>query len=274
MTATAARTLTKEQVHACALRVHAAERARKQIGQLSREHPALTIEDAYAIQCEWVAIKLAEGRRLAGHKIGLTSRAMQMSSQIDEPDFGDLLDDMLFADGATIPADRFIVPRVELELAFVLNRALSGPGCTLAQVLDATAHVIPAAEIIDARIEGVDKATGAPRRVTDTISDNAANAGVVLGRRSFKPAEIDLRWVPALCYRNGVIEETGVSAGVLDHPANGIAWLANKLAAFERRLEPGLVILSGSFIRPVPAQRGDVFRAEFGPLGSLSLQFE
>jgi 2-oxo-hept-3-ene-1,7-dioate hydratase len=273
VTAASARTLTQEQVHACALRVHEAERARRQIGQLSREHPALTIADAYAIQCEWVAIKLAEGRRLLGHKIGLTSRAMQMSSQIDEPDFGDLLDDMLFADGATIPADRFIVPRVELELAFVLRRALQGPGCTLAQVLDATDHVIPAAEIIDARIEAVDKATGAPRRVTDTISDNAANAGVVLGSRSFRPHEVDLRWVPALCYRNGIIEESGVSAAVLDHPGNGIAWLANKLAAFERRLEPGLVILSGSFIRPVPAHRGDEFRAEFGPLGSLSMKF-
>jgi 2-oxo-hept-3-ene-1,7-dioate hydratase len=274
LTAASDRTLTAEQVRDCALRVHEAERTRTQVPQLSRQHPAMTIADAYAIQCEWVAIKVAEGRRLVGHKIGLTSRAMQMSSQIDEPDFGDLLDDMLFADGATIPAGRFIVPRVELELAFTLHRPLSGPGCTLADALAATARVVPAAEIIDARIEGIDRITGAPRRVTDTISDNAANAGVVLSQRSFAPHELDLRWIPALCYRNGVVEESGVSAAVLDHPANGIAWLANKLAAFGRRLEPELVILSGSFIRPVPARRGDVFRAEFGPLGSLSLQFE
>jgi len=267
------RTLSEDDVRACAARIHEAERTRQQIGQLSRAHPGMTIADAYAIQRAWVALKIAEGRRLVGHKIGLTSRAMQMSSQIDEPDYGDLLDDMLFAAGATVPAERFIVPRVELELAFVLHHPLEGPGCTLAAVLAATAHVIPAIEIIDARIESLDRATGAPRRVTDTIADNAANAGVVLGRKAFAPDEVDLRWVPALCYRNGAIEESGVSAGVLDHPANGIAWLANKLAAFDRRLEPEQTILSGSFIRPVPARSGDAFLADFGPLGSFPLHF-
>jgi 2-oxo-hept-3-ene-1,7-dioate hydratase len=267
------RTLSEDEVRSCAARVHEAERTRRQIGQLSRAHPGMTIADAYAVQRAWVALKIAEGRRLAGHKIGLTSRAMQMSSQIDEPDFGDLLDDMFFAAGATVPAGRFIVPRVELELAFVLQRPLAGPGCTLEAVLAATAHVIPAIEIIDARIESLDRATGAPRRVTDTIADNAANAGVVLGRKAFAPDKVDLRWVPALCYRNGAIEETGVSAGVLDHPARGIAWLVNKLAAFERRLEPAQTILSGSFIRPVAARSGDAFLADFGPLGSIALQF-
>ena len=267
------RTLGEDDVRSCAARVHEAERTRQQIGQLSRAHPGMTIADAYAVQRAWVALKIAEGRRLVGHKIGLTSRAMQMSSQIDEPDFGDLLEDMFFTAGATVPAGRFIVPRVELELAFVLDRPLQGPGCTLDAVLAATAHVIPAIEIIDARIESLDRATGAPRRVTDTIADNAANAGVVLGRETFALDRVDLRWVPALCYRNGAIEESGVSAGVLDHPANGIAWLVNKLAAFGRRLEPERTILSGSFIRPVPARSGDSFLADFGPLGSIPLQF-
>ena len=267
------RTLSAEQAKACAVRIDDAERHRTQIRQLSLEFPAMTIEDAYAVQREWVSMKLARGNGLRGHKVGLTSRAMQMSSQIDEPDFGDLLEDMFFATGSTVPAGRFIVPRVEVELAFLLRRRLEGPGCTLADVMAAAEYVTPAIEIIDARIEQVDPATGAPRRVTDTISDNAANAGVVLARARIAPAELDLRWIPALCYRNGVIEESGVSAAVLDHPANGVAWLANKLASYGRALEARQVVLAGSFIRPIPARSGDEFRADFGPLGTLSIGF-
>jgi len=270
---TPTRTLTAAQVRDCAARIHVAERSRVQIRQLSLEFPAMSIDDAYAVQREWVSVKIAEGRSLRGHKIGLTSRAMQMSSQIDEPDYGDLLDDMFLAPGSTVPAARFIVPRVEVELAFVLNRELRGPGCTLADVLAATERIVPAIEIIDARIQQVDPATGTPRRVTDTIADNAANAGLVLGTRGVRPDEVDLRWVAALCYRNGVVEESGVAAAVLDHPANGIAWLANKFALHGRTLAAGLPVLSGSFIRPVPARAGDEFRADFGPLGALPLTF-
>jgi 2-oxo-hept-3-ene-1,7-dioate hydratase len=267
------RALSAEQARECAVRIDDAERHRLQIRQLSIEHPAMTIEDAYAVQREWVSMKLARGGRLRGHKVGLTSRAMQMSSQIDEPDYGDLLEDMFIDEGGTVPAGRFIVPRVEVELAFVLRDGLEGPGCTLADVLSATDYVTPAIEIIDARIEQIDPATGTPRRVTDTISDNAANAGVVLSGLQVAPSAVDLSWVPALCYRNGVIEESGVSAAVLGHPANGVAWLANKLAAYGRALERGHVVLAGSFIRPVPARSGDDFRADFGPLGSISLRF-
>jgi len=267
------RALTTAQVRDCAARIHVAERTRQQIRQLSLDFPAMTIDDAYAVQREWVSVKIDEGRALRGHKIGMTSQAMQMSSQIDEPDYGDLLDDMFFESGATIPASRFIVPRVEVELAFVLHRGLEGPGCTLADVLAATERVVPAIEIIDARIQQVDPATGAPRRVTDTIADNAANAGLVLGARGVRPDEVDLRWVAALCYRNGLVEESGVAAAVLDHPANGIAWLANKFALHGRTLAAGFPVLSGSFIRPVPARAGDEFRADFGPLGALQLRF-
>ena len=272
--AAATRVLTPTQVRECANRIHEAERSRRQVGQLSRDFPGMTIDDAYAVQRAWVAMKIAEGRRLLGHKIGLTSRAMQMSSQIDEPDYGDLLDDMFFDDDSTIPASRFIVPRVEVELAFVLSRGLRGPDCTGEDVLEATARIVPAIEIIDARIEQFDAATRAPRRVTDTISDNAANAGVVLGTTDIGPRDADLRWIAALCYRNDVIEESGVAAAVLDHPANGVAWLANKFARLGRALEAGQVILSGSFVRPVPAQAGDSFRADFGPLGVIRVQFE
>ena len=254
-------------------RLDEAERSRKQIRQFSLEHPGMTIEDGYAIQRAWVALKIAEGRSLKGHKISLTSKAMQYSSQIDEPDYGDLLDDMFFADGSDIPSSRFIVPRVEVELAFVLAKPLSGPNCTIFDVLSATDYVVPTIEIIDARIHQIDPETKVPRKVFDTISDNAANAGLVMGGRPVRPLDVDLRWVAAVCYRNGVIEESGVAAAVLNHPANGVAWLANKLAPHDVTLEPGQVILGGSFTRPVPARPGDTFHVDYGSLGAISCHF-
>lgn len=256
-----------------AQRIHHAERDRSQIRQLSLQHAEMTLEDAYAVQRAWVAMKLAEGRTLRGHKIGLTSRAMQVSSQINEPDYGDLLDDMFFSEGSDIPIERFIVPRVEVELAFILGKPLRGPHCSLFDALSATEYVVPAIEIIDARIQQIDPQTRVPRRVTDTISDNAASAGVVLGGRPVRPLDVDLRWVAALCYRNGVIEESGVAAAVLNHPANGVAWLANKLARHEVSLQAGQVILGGSFTRPVQANAGDAFHTDYGELGSISFRF-
>jgi len=260
-------------VRECAQRIHDAERSRQQIRQLSLQYPGMTIEDAYAIQREWISIKVAEGRKLKGHKIGLTSRAMQQSSQIDEPDYGALLDDMFFDDGSDIPAARFIVPRVEVELAFILGKRLRGPDCSIFDVLNATDYVMPAIEIIDARIEQIDPDTKAPRKVLDTIADNAANAGIVMGGRAVRPMDVDLRWVAAICSRNGVIEESGVAAAVLNHPANGVAWLANKLAPFDVALEVGEVVLGGSFTRPVPARPGDSFHVDYGQLGSIACRF-
>jgi 2-oxo-hept-3-ene-1,7-dioate hydratase len=273
MTVQEAMTLSSDEVNAAAQALHAAERTRVQLRQLSLRHPGMGIADAYAIQRAWVQLKLAEGRTLRGHKIGLTSRAMQQSSQIDEPDYGDLLDDMFFADGDDIPFERFIVPRVEVELAFTLKRPLSGPHCTLTDVLDATEHVTPAVEIIDARIEQFDRENRRPRTVFDTISDNAADAGIVLGGRPVGPRSIDLRWVAALLIRNDVIEESGVAAAVLNHPANGVAWLANKLHLHGRLLSAGQVILGGSFTRPVAAARGDSFKVDYGTLGLIAFRF-
>lgn len=271
--ATPARVLDDSAVAAAAAAIHGAERSRRPIGQLSRAHPGMTIEDAYAVQRAFIALKRAEGRTLRGHKVGLTSRAMQVSSQISEPDYGDLLDDMFFADGADIPHARFVVPRIEVELAFVLGRALPVSGCALTDVLAATDYVVPALELIDARIEQFDASTKAPRRVMDTISDNAASAGVVLGGRPVRPFDHDLRWVAALLYRNGIIEESGVAAAVLNHPGNGVAWLANKLGSLGTELKPGQVILAGSFTRPVAAASGDVFHVDYGALGSISCRF-
>lgn len=266
-------TLAADLIAECAGRLDAAERERRQIAQFSLAWPEMTIEDGYAIQRAWVDAKLARGRTLIGHKIGLTSRAMQRSSNVEEPDYGALLDDMLFQDGRDIPVSRFIEPRVEVELAFILKSPLEGPGCAIFDVLSATDWVTPAIEIIDARIERFDRTSGATRKVFDTIADNAANAGLILGGRPVKPDATDLRWVSALMYRNGVIEESGVAAAVLNHPANGVAWLANKLAPYGQRLEAGEIILGGSFTAPVPARSGDNFHVDYGPLGSISARF-
>jgi 2-oxo-hept-3-ene-1,7-dioate hydratase len=256
-----------------AAELHQSEKSRVQIEHFSKRYPDMTIEDGYAISRAWVKIKIDEGRVARGHKIGLTSRAMQQASQITEPDFGTLLDDMFFAEGSQIPMARVIAPRVEVELAFVLKTAIKGPGVTLFDVLAATDYVVPAIEIIDARIEQFDRHTKAMRRVFDTISDNAANAGIVTGGRPVKPDAVDLRWVSALLYKNGVIEESGVAAAVLNHPANGVAWLANKLAPWGEHLEAGEIVLAGSFTRPVNALAGDSFHADYGPLGAIAFTF-
>jgi len=266
--------LDQSIVRTLALRLDEAENNRTQIRQFSLEYPQITIDDAYAIQQEWVAIKVGAGRRIKGHKIGLTSKAMQYSSNISEPDYGSLLDDMFFYDGAELPFNRFIVPRVEVELAFVLSKPLQGPDCSIFDVLNATDYVVPAIEIIDARIHQVDPETKLTRKVFDTISDNAANAALVIGGRPFKPLDADLRWISAICWRNGSIEESGVAAAVLNHPANGVAWLANKLAPHNVSLAAGEIILGGSFTRPVNAKQGDTFHVDYGPYGSISCYFK
>ncbi|MBC8057851.1 MAG: 2-oxo-hepta-3-ene-1,7-dioic acid hydratase [Rhizobiales bacterium] len=265
--------LPQDTIEALACELREARKNRVALRHFSRRFPAMTIDDGYAIQRAWVALELADGRTIKGRKIGLTSRAMQQASQIDEPDFAPLMDDMFFAAGADIPVDRFIAPRVEVELAFVLGKPLRGPGATLLDVLSATEYVTPAIEIIDARIEQFDRETKAPRKVFDTISDFAANAGIVLGGRAVKPNDVDLRWIGALLHKNGVIEETGLAAGVLNHPANGVAWLANKIAAYDEELNAGDIVLAGSFTRPTTAQAGDVFDVDYGPLGSVAFRF-
>jgi 2-oxo-hept-3-ene-1,7-dioate hydratase len=255
-----------------AQRLYEARKSRTQLRHFSREHPQMTIEDGYSIQREWVRLELADGHRIRGRKIGLTSRAMQQSSQINEPDYAPLMDDMFFASGAEIAAQTFIAPRVEVELAFVLEKPLRGPGVTVTDVLQATAYVLPALEIIDARIEQFDRDNRAPRKVFDTIADFAANAGVVTGGRPVRPDTLDLRWVGALLYKNAVIEETGLAAAVLNHPATGVAWLANKIAPYDEQLNPGDFVLAGSFTRPTTATRGDVLHADYGPLGGVSFR--
>ena len=258
---------------ALAQQLDQSERTRVQLGHFSKLHPAMTVADSYAIQRAWTDLKRAQGRRAVGHKIGLTSRAMQLASQITEPDFGLLLDDMVLRDGGDIETARFIVPRLEVEFAFILARPLKGPGVTLFDVLNATDYVVPALELIDARIEQFDRATKQPRKVLDTIADNAANGGIILGGRPVRVDAVDLRWAGAMLFKNGVIEESGLGAAVLNHPANGVVWLANKLALHDEGLAAGEIVLGGSFTRPVACAAGDTFHADYGPLGSISVRF-
>jgi 2-oxo-hept-3-ene-1,7-dioate hydratase len=244
----------------------AAEKERKQAVQLTKTWPGITMEDAYAISTEAANRKIAAGAKLIGHKVGLTSKAMQRSSQIDEPDYGYLLDNMMIADGARVPHVNYCLPRAEVELAFVLGKPLRGPGIGLTDVLRATEYVVPAIEIVDARLQD-------PRKIFDTVSDNGAAAGIVVGGRPVGPMEVDLRWVGGIMYRNSEIEETGVAAGVLGHPALGVAWLANKLGQHGVTLEAGHLVLAGSFTRIVHARKGDTLHADFGSLGSIAVQF-
>ena len=265
--------LSPDLIQQLASELNQSEKTRVQVEHFSKRYPGMSVQDGYAISRAWVKMKVAEGRTVKGHKIGLTSRAMQLASQITEPDFGTLLDDMFFPEGSDIPMSRFIAPRVEVELAFILGKPLKGPNVTIFDVLAATDYVTPAIEIIDARIEQFDRHTKVMRKVYDTISDNAANAGIVLGGRPVKPDAIDLRWCGALLYKNGVIEESGLAAAVLNHPATGVAWLANKLAPFGEYLEAGEVVLGGSFTRPTSAAAGDTFHADYGTLGNIAFRF-
>lgn len=250
-----------------------AERSRQPVEHFSKRLSGMTIADSYAIQREWTALKLAGGDTIVGRKIGLTSRAMQIASQITEPDYGVLLQSMVIDNGTEVEAARFLVPRLEVEFAFILAKPLRGPNVTLFDVLNATDYVIPALELIDARIEQFDRVSKAPRKVLDTIADNAASAGIVMGGRPMRPDQVDWRWAGALLFKNGVIEESGLGAAVLNHPGNGVAWLANKLAPHGEGLEAGQIVLGGSFTRPVHCAAGDTFHADYGPLGSISLKF-
>ena len=261
--------MTPDQIIAAGNSLYSAETARIQRSLLSAEFPDATMDDAYAIQSAFVARKQAAGRKTIGWKIGLTSRAMQQQLNIETPDSGVLLDDMAFANGATIPANRFIAPRIEAEIAFVMKAPLSG-AVTRDQVLAATDYVTPALEILDTRI--VRANAGKTRTIIDTISDNAANAGILWGSAKHPPT-VDLRWVGAIVSRNGVVEETGLGAGVLNDPVTGIVWLAARMAQYGQRIEPGQIILSGSFIRAIECPSGCRIDADFGTFGSLTCQF-
>jgi 2-oxo-hept-3-ene-1,7-dioate hydratase len=265
--------LTADEIETAAEDLFNAEATSRQTGLLSLRFPGMTMDDAYAVQDALVRRKRDAGHTEIGWKIGLTSKAMQDALKIDIPDSGVLFDNMMFVDGETVPAGRFIQPRVEAEIAFVMKRPLSGASVTAQEVLNATDHVAPSLEILDTRVLRVDPETGRTRSIVDTIADNAANAGLVLGAQKHKPGDRDLRWTGAIVSRNGEVEETGLGAGVLNDPVSGIVWLVRRLAEYGQSVRAGDVVLSGSFIRPIEARPGDAFHADFGLFGSVSLTF-
>ncbi|MFE6760808.1 2-oxo-hepta-3-ene-1,7-dioate hydratase [Streptomyces sp. NPDC057689] len=235
--------------------------------RITARHPEATVEDSYAVQGLWRDRRIAAGHRLVGRKIGLTSKAMQAATGISEPDYGVMFDDTVWDNGAIVPFDDFSNIRIEVELAFLLKAPLEGPHCTVFDVLRATEYVVPALEILNSHLE----LEG--RTIVDTIADNAAYGGLVLGGTPVAPDAVDLRWISALLYRNETIEETGVAAGVLNHPAAGVAWLANKLHQHGTALAAGELVLAGSFTRPLWVSRGDSVLCDYGTMGTITCSF-
>ena len=276
-----ARTLTDEQIAQLAADHEQARLTATSIDPVSRRYPDVTLEDAYAIQAAWVALQVESGSVVRGKKIGLTSRAMQQAMKIDEPDYGILFDYMFIPNGGSLAVANHVDPKIEVELAFVLKNDLAGAEVTADDVYDATDHVVAALELIDARSYRVHPDDGVSRTVRDTIADNAANAGIVVGDVKVPVDEVrngELRWAGAICSRNGVVEETGVAAGVLGDPVQGVVWLARRLHGLGIPLQEGETVLAGSFTRPLDCRVGDEFHVDFASpalnLGVITLSVE
>jgi 2-keto-4-pentenoate hydratase len=237
------------------------------IPPLTTTYSDLSVADAYAIQLAQVRAWTTAGAAVKGHKVGLTSAAMQRQLGVNEPDFGHLTDTMFFQDSSPIDTGRFMQPRIEPEIAFVLGRPLSGPGVTTAQAIAAVDFVLPGLEIIDSRIEDW-KIT-----LADTIADNASSGGVVLGTRPTRLEAIDLTLTGCLLHRNGVLEQAGAGGAVLGSPINALVWVANVLGERGVRLEAGHVVLPGSVTAAIPVTAGDTMTATFAGLGPVSAIF-
>lgn len=259
--------LANDQVHELAHALHRAEHTREPISPLTEQIPELEVDDAYAVQLEGIRERLeAHGGKIAGWKVGLTSKAMQRMLNVDQPDFGHLLDSMQLEDGAELDCSQLIWPRVEPEVAFQLNADLKGPGVTVEEVLAATEYLMPALEVIDSRIKDW------KIKLCDTISDNASCGRYLLGSPRTPPAGLDVGLIGMNYYINGELISTATSAAVLGNPAAAVAWLANTLASFGRRLEAGQVIMPGSLVAAVDARPGGHVRADFDHLGAVELR--
>ena len=265
--------LSSSLIHDLAQQLHTARSTQFQLRQLSKAHPEANLASSYAIQDAWLELELNQGRSIKGRKIGLTSKALQESFKATEPTHASLLDDMFFLDGGKLPTHRFIAPRIESELAFVLHKPLKGPHITLFDALDAIAYVTPAIEIIDSRMELIDPQTKGMRTAIDQVADFAGCAGIVVGGRPMRPDTFDISRVGAIVFKNGSVEDTGVSAAVMTHPVNAVVWLANKLAESGEQLQAGELILAGAFTRPMAAGLGDSFHIDFGDLGCIGFEW-
>ena len=248
--------------------LYKAERGSYQIDTISAANPELTVEDSYEIQLQNVAKKVAEGGKVIGMKVGLTSKAMQNLLKVNEPDYGHLTDKMLLLEGNICPMNELIQPKVEGELAFCLNKTLKGPGITIADVYNATEYVVPAIEIVDSRIKDW------KIKLVDTIADNGSSAKLVLGSRLTKIENIDMRLIGMNLEKNGELVSSGTGAEVWGNPAAAVAWLANKLSEFDIELKEGNVVLPGAVTAAEVAKSGDVFTVSFQGMGSVSVKFE
>lgn len=262
--------LTKDQITQLAAQLQNAQQTRTPTAQPSTQWPEMTLDDAYAAARAWGQLRHDEGRTLRGYKVALSSHASQAAFGVSEPTVGWLYDDMVWNNGSTIAHDRFLAAGAELELAFILGKPLQGPRVTAFDVLAATDFIVPAFEIVDARVQRVNPHTKAPRQLVDLVADNSVAAGAVLGGQPLRPTELNLPWVGAVLYRNGAIEDTGLAAAVMAHPANSVAWLANKLSQWGEKLEAGQLVLTGTLIRQVPVRAGDVMHGDFGQLGQVA----
>jgi len=259
--------LTDAQIKDWAQRLRQAEENRSPLAPLTAAIPGITIADAYAIQLALIDTKKREGAKVVGKKIGLTSQAMQKMINVDQPDYGHILDRMIVQDGSEFPVRELIQPKIEPEIAFILDRDLKGPGVTPIQVMAAARFVVPALEIIDSRIEGW------KIKLCDTIADNASSARVVLGGPPRRVDQVDLKLIGMVMEKNGQVVQTGAGAAVLGHPANAVAWLANAIGEFGVALQAGEIVMPGALTAAVDVAAGDLVRASFDGLGSVSVRF-
>jgi len=259
--------LTQEQIHQEARQLYAAEKDKHVLRPFTEKYPQIGPEESYRIQLALIEMKQADGAKVVGKKIGLTSKAMQKMLNVDQPDYGHILDNMVLQDAAIFRIGELIQPKIEPEIAFILDRDLKGPNVTPTQVLAATRFIVPALEIIDSRIEGW------KIKLCDTIADNASSARVVLGNSPRRVEELDLKLVGMVLEKNGDIVQTGAGGAVLGHPAVAVAWLANAVAKFGVSLGAGEIIMPGALCAAADVGAGDLLQASFAGLGSVSIRF-
>lgn len=255
-------------------RLEFARRERRPTSLPRTQHRDLTLADAYAVQEDWAAARTTgEGRRRVGYKVALTTRGQRQAFGADQPLYGALLDDMAFDEGGPAPFDRFLAPRVEMELAFGMARRLEGP-CSEAQAIAAIDWIAPAIEILDSRTVMRDPGSGQTRSAVDIVADAGGAAGFVVSRRRMRPGDADLSRIGAVLRHNGEAEDSGVFALVFEQPERALIWLAGALAGRGGAIAAGEIVLSGSVIKPYPVARGDRFVFDFGPPGTIDLSFE
>lgn len=244
------------------------EKTKRPIQPLTVSYPEITVDEAYYIQLEQIQNKVKNGAVIVGKKIGATSKAIQQMFQVNQPDYGHLLDGMMFVEGETISLSQYIQPKVEFEIAFVLKKDLKGPNVTVLDVVEATDYIAPAIEIIDSRIEDW------KIQFEDTVADNGSSAGAVIGGKPTNLENIDLAHIGMVVYKNGEYLDSAAGAAVLGNPLRAVAWLANSLEKYDVLLKAGEVVLSGALSAAVPIEANDAFTVEFDHIGTVSVSFK